>query len=341
MITTNRQRRFLQVIVATAFLLRLFLVLAMRGYDLPSDQDHYGFGYETGRVARSLAEGKGYSSPWLEASGPTALIPPLYPALLAGLFRVFGTYSESAAFAALALNAVFAAATCVVLFHLGRAMFGVEAGLVAAAIFAVYPASVFQSVKTIWDTNLFALALSVCVLLVWRAARAWSAGPWLAGGAAIGATSLVNPAGLSFLPAAMLWAWYRNPAPARRKTLWLAGAAGLAALVMAPWAARNYAVLGTPALRSGFGLELKLGDGAHSWWRDHPSFSEAEFAKYKAQSEIPYMRDCLREAEAFIVAHPAGYAGSVAKHFAQFWFGWPADGAPGSPARPAWKWVRA
>ncbi|HWZ51940.1 MAG TPA: hypothetical protein VNW54_10800 [Granulicella sp.] len=50
---------------------------------------HVNFGWEMGWTARSVAEGQGYSSPFLPLSGPTAMMPPLYPWLLAGVFRLF------------------------------------------------------------------------------------------------------------------------------------------------------------------------------------------------------------------------------------------------------------
>ena len=43
-------------------------------------------------VAASLAAGHGFSSPYWIPTGPTALVPPVYPFLLTLVFRVFGNH---------------------------------------------------------------------------------------------------------------------------------------------------------------------------------------------------------------------------------------------------------
>src|SRR5271155_2053276 len=58
------------------------------------------FQTETGHIAYSVAAGKGFSSPYERDSGPTAMLPPVYPMLVAGLFKIFGSYSHGAFFAA-------------------------------------------------------------------------------------------------------------------------------------------------------------------------------------------------------------------------------------------------
>jgi hypothetical protein len=46
-----------------------------------------------GRVARSLATGHGYADPFGGHSGPTAWVPPLFPLILALVFKLFGVYT--------------------------------------------------------------------------------------------------------------------------------------------------------------------------------------------------------------------------------------------------------
>src|SRR5215475_10363637 len=59
---------------------------------LDPSRDHWEFGWETGRVAHSLAMGEGFSSPWPGTSGPTATVAPIYPLMLAAIFRLFGSF---------------------------------------------------------------------------------------------------------------------------------------------------------------------------------------------------------------------------------------------------------
>src|SRR6267154_6898742 len=79
--------------VGVALALRLVVMGFAYKIQLDPSQDHWVFGWETGRVARSIAIGQGFSSPYSEPTGPTALIPPVYTYMLAGVFQVFGVYS--------------------------------------------------------------------------------------------------------------------------------------------------------------------------------------------------------------------------------------------------------
>jgi hypothetical protein len=53
------------------------------------------FGFETGRIARSIAEGHGYGNLLSVQTGPTALMTRSIPTLLAGVFKLFGLFSKS------------------------------------------------------------------------------------------------------------------------------------------------------------------------------------------------------------------------------------------------------
>ena len=74
---------------AAALLIRLVVMSFSYSNQLDPARDHWAFGFETGRVARSIASGQGFSSPYPEPTGPTALIPPVYVYLVAGVFKLF------------------------------------------------------------------------------------------------------------------------------------------------------------------------------------------------------------------------------------------------------------
>ena len=75
--------------VAAAFALRMVVVL-FTYRDLPDANKYYEqFGWEMGWIARALASGHGFSSPYYPWTGPTAMQPPLYPGVaFAGLPRL-------------------------------------------------------------------------------------------------------------------------------------------------------------------------------------------------------------------------------------------------------------
>src|SRR5260370_21449312 len=66
-------------IVMVAFLLRLTVITVGHTYRITPRRDHFQFGWEMGRLARSIAQAHGFSSPTDLNSGPTAWTAPVYP----------------------------------------------------------------------------------------------------------------------------------------------------------------------------------------------------------------------------------------------------------------------
>src|SRR5512146_3598230 len=83
-------------IVLVALLLRLLVITVGHTYRITPRRDHFQFGWEMGRIARSLATGHGFANPTDLETGPTAWEAPLYPVLLAGIFTIFGMYTHAA-----------------------------------------------------------------------------------------------------------------------------------------------------------------------------------------------------------------------------------------------------
>src|SRR5205809_2954086 len=101
-------RHSLPLIVLGALLIRLLIIPFSFGELMKPEKDllthpdisrsgpewaHRPFGWEIGSIAQSIALGRGFASPYVVSTGPTALLPPLYPYLLAATFRLFGVYS--------------------------------------------------------------------------------------------------------------------------------------------------------------------------------------------------------------------------------------------------------
>src|SRR6266700_3367173 len=81
-------------ITGFAFALRMFLLyIGSRSGPTPARND-LPYGYELGSVARAIAAGRGFSSPLVALNtGPTAWFTPLYPYLVAGIFKLWDIYS--------------------------------------------------------------------------------------------------------------------------------------------------------------------------------------------------------------------------------------------------------
>src|ERR1700680_900159 len=89
-------------IVLIAFVLRLAVITIGHTYRITPRRDHFQFGWEMGRLARSTATGHGFGSPTDLDTGPSAWAPPVYPYILAGVFKLLGVYRAASAFVILA-----------------------------------------------------------------------------------------------------------------------------------------------------------------------------------------------------------------------------------------------
>src|SRR5256885_10840360 len=90
-----------------SFALQIAAIGLLHQYRVRPGHDHFEFGWEMGRVARSIAQGHGFSSPYEGNTGPTAWEPPLYPYLMAGGVQLFGTYSQAPSGGLLSINSLF------------------------------------------------------------------------------------------------------------------------------------------------------------------------------------------------------------------------------------------
>jgi hypothetical protein len=108
--------KYVYRLVVTSFLLQVALIGLLHQYRTRPIEDHFAFGWEMGRVARSIALGQGFSNPYDANTGPTAWEPPIYPYLMAGAFKLFGIYTYASAWALLTLNSIFASLTTIPVF---------------------------------------------------------------------------------------------------------------------------------------------------------------------------------------------------------------------------------
>src|ERR1700741_3947254 len=72
-----RWRQSLLFIFLVALLLRLAVLTVGHTYRITPRRDHFQFGWEMGRIARSIALGQGFGSPTDVPTGPSAWAPPV------------------------------------------------------------------------------------------------------------------------------------------------------------------------------------------------------------------------------------------------------------------------
>src|SRR5271154_2649279 len=226
--------------VLAALMVRLAVVaFGFRDQTDPLDH-HAAFGWEMGWVARSIFLGHGFSSPFFPSTGPTAMVPPLFPYLLAGMFHLFGLYTAKAAFAILSINSLFSALTCIPLYFSARYALGEKSAAIAGWCWVIYPYAVYFSGARVWDYALTGLLFTTCFCFAQRMHRQTRLLAWLGFGSVYGVAALANPSVLTMFPVFLLLAVLEMR---RRDSRWMLRCAvafvGLIA-VLAPWTGHNY-----------------------------------------------------------------------------------------------------
>jgi 4-amino-4-deoxy-L-arabinose transferase-like glycosyltransferase len=312
---------------ALAFLIRLIVVgCAFRGIADPANT-HAEFGLEMGWTARCIALGRGFSCPFQPMTGPTAIVPPIYPYILAGIFKLFGLYTPLAAFVALTLNSIFSALTCIPVFAAAREASGERLARWAALGWAVYPFAVYFSAARIWDYALTSLLFACCFWWAMRLHRAVSIYAWIFFGVLFGVSALSNPSVVSILPFLLLIAVWRARQIGMRSFRRAVVAFFAFVVTIAPWTIRNERVLHIAApLRDGFWLEFyagNIGDPTKSNSPSaHPASNPPEMALYSEMGEPAYMQQKKALALETIREHKHLFVAATARRFLRYWTGY-------------------
>jgi hypothetical protein len=310
------------VIVTVAFALRMGFVLAFHFYRFSRNPSTFAFGWEMGSVAHSIATGQGFGSPCTIPSGPTAMIPPVFPFLLAGIFKLFGVYSDASGLVILGLNCVFSSLTCLVIVWMGRRTLGEAAGLVAAWIWAFWPMA-FWEAHRVWETSLSAFLFGLVFISVLELESRHHVFA-LGCGLLWGVTALTNPAILAFLVPAVAWQWLVKSGTVYRRHLFAATATAL--LSISPWVVRNYVAFHRfIPIRDNFAFELYLGNhpmeaGANRFLV-HICNNDVEAAKFRSMGELAYIEAKKQETFAYIAHDPGNFAKQVVGRVFDVWGG--------------------
>ncbi|HEY0592239.1 MAG TPA: hypothetical protein VGF40_10765, partial [Thermoanaerobaculia bacterium] len=310
---------------AVIFLLA-FAIRALLLTKIPEEYIRPGDRWEIEAIAMSLAREGEFADPYAIPTGPTAHVPPIYPALIALLYRLLGI-SLSTGYVRWLLDIAAVSMASAILPWLAL-RFGLTLGAGTLAGLA-------GALALRWLTAVEDLAAILLALLLIALERAWSEerGPVPAAfaiGLGFGIAFHLKPELLAVLfGCAVFDLWWR-----RRRPRWILSAAALLAgalVACVPWGVRNWRTFHAPLfVRSNLGLELRVGnhpgatadiDAAPPDTLRHPREDLGEARRVAELGEIRYMRAAGAEALAWIRAHPSAYAGLTIRRFLGFWLG--------------------
>jgi 4-amino-4-deoxy-L-arabinose transferase-like glycosyltransferase len=322
----------LAAIIVLALALRVFFWLEVAGPAAPLRGDEIDYD----AIARSVASGHGFS---LTPGVPTAARPPLYPILLAGVYRIAGAGTAAGRIVQILLGGTIVFLT----YLIGRRYFSEGAALAGAAIAACNPSLIFISSYLLAENLYIVLLLAFLALFARGRERELSYGECALGGILLGLASLARPNAFPFaLFAVASFLLFGRGTGSRRLAKSIVIAAGIFA-ALAPWAARNEERFGKPVLFTTHG-GITFYQGNNRVAYDEPAYrgTVAPLEALPGWDEIKGMGEIARDEEAwrlgtsFVRENPGAAARMAAWRFERFWR--LSGDAPFSGVKSGWWW---
>ena len=321
----------------TALAVRLAYLTLARTYHTPPGNHHFEFGWETGRVAASVAGGHGYGSPFGGDTGPTAWMVPGFTLLLAAVFKLFGIYTNLSAWVILALNSFFQALTAPMVYEIGARAAGRRNALWAGWIWALYPGIMQYGVKWIWEMSLSTMLFAAALVLGMRMSGTGETTmtqrtrDWVWFGLLWGAIAMTNPTLLLMAPVEGLWILFtlRGAKDRIRGLALTLLSAAICIGVATPWVVRNELVFHAfIPTRNNLGAELAMAWSPDSngfpWGATVPTTEQApEYRRYARMGEPAYVKMRGQLAKTYASEYPEHFWRLVALRFYMFWCGVP------------------
>jgi 4-amino-4-deoxy-L-arabinose transferase-like glycosyltransferase len=187
----------------------------------------------------------------------TAMRPPLYPAFLATVYKIAGSIQPNPV---RVLHVVLSLLSALLLFQLGRRVWGDREAVLAALLFFLYPSLIFFNALVLSET----LFICLFLLFLFFFERLLRSECWREAGAAgffLALASLTRSIAYPLsVPLVLLFFWLRRRNLSRSSML-VACFVLFFALTLTPWAVRNYQTFGTfaPVGTMG-GINLSMGN---------------------------------------------------------------------------------
>jgi Dolichyl-phosphate-mannose-protein mannosyltransferase len=316
------------LIFSVALLLRTAFLLS-QAHQVPREAlASVPFQNEVGSVAAALAQGQGFCCLFRQPTGPTAWLAPVYPFFLAGIFKVFGSFTVASFYTAALFNCVFSALACLPLYYAALRIGNRATATAAAWLWAIFPSGILIPFEWIWDTSLSALLAISLLWATFRLADDSRRRNFILYGFFWGFSLLVNPALGAVLPFLLLWIYLRLNSSKLRRPGGVLLVVSLVLLVCLPWTIRNAVQFHRfIPVRSDFPFELWMGNNPiydeHSSRMNRITRYE-EVHRYSQLGETSFLEEKGRAAKEFIRTHPALALQLAGRRAVAIWMGTPA-----------------
>lgn len=283
------------------------------------------FQNEVGNVASSLAQGQGFCCLFRQPTGPTAWLAPVYPLLIAGVFKLFGTFTLPAFIASVILNCLFSSLTCIPLFHVGKRIGGPMTAALASWLWAVFPSGIILPFEWVWDTSLSALLAAVLLWASFRLADSTRGRDFALYGLLWGFSLLTNPALGALLPFQFGWVLYCHRGNGVQNLRSALVTVALVFLTCLPWMVRNNVRFQRLIpMRSNFPYEFWSGNNEifdeHSRAVNRITRYE-QVHLYAKLGETAFLDEKWQNARNFVRTHPVLYAQLCGRRVVATWLG--------------------
>jgi 4-amino-4-deoxy-L-arabinose transferase-like glycosyltransferase len=235
------------------FLLLVLLALVPRAcfvlfYGPSAPPTPWGDDWHYDRIARQFLSTRVYSDGWF---------PPGYPLMLSGIYAVFGAHLA----AVRAVQVCIGAATCGIVYLLGRRLYDERVGMVAGSLLAFYPPHVYFAWRIMAETT-FVAVLATSALLAMRllAEPRWWRATQL--GASLGFGHILKSNLFVFPPLLMVWV---AATLRRRSALTVVASATVPFLLFV-----GLVPVANFASGQGLTMPLPLNAGHTLWWANNP-----------------------------------------------------------------------
>lgn len=259
----------------------------------------------------------------------TSIRPPLYPALLASIYRVAGVQNYQAV---RGVQIVLSLLTTVLVYLLARRLYDQQVAIAAAALHCFYP-SLVGATNLVLTETLFTLLLVGFLLLIERSLATQSRWALASAGVVLGLAALTRSVVWLFPPFAVLLiiAFSRQPTWPRRLASALPLVLGFA-LTLAPWTIRNTRLQETfTTVDVMGGRNVMMGNYEHTPW--HRPWAAIEMSgdqawhvvlsrhhgglAGKTQGQIDKL--AMKYALAYIAEHPGQTLARSSAKLLHFW----------------------